>query len=57
MSPAQRYELGLGQYRSGNWNDARKNLEIAKTAGYSPESIYQDPPADILARHRRPPSG
>jgi general secretion pathway protein D len=50
MSPAQRYELGLSQYRSGNWNDARKNLEIAKTAGYTPESIYQDSPTEILAR-------
>ena len=50
LSPQQRYELGLSQYRNGNWDDARKNLEAAQAAGYQPSSLYQDPPAVILKR-------
>src|SRR5882724_6703511 len=50
LSPQNRYELGLSQYRSGNWNDARHNLQVAQAAGYKPASLYQDPPAAIIAR-------
>jgi general secretion pathway protein D len=50
LTPAHRYELGLGQYRAGQWNEARQNLEIARAAGYTPESIYQDSPTEILNR-------
>ncbi|HXE52166.1 MAG TPA: hypothetical protein VN541_04090, partial [Tepidisphaeraceae bacterium] len=50
LSPKQRYDLGLSQYRSGDWGNARENLQLAMAAGYSPASIYQDAPAEILKR-------
>ena len=50
LTPKQRYELGLSQYRTNNWTDARVNLQIAQTAGYQPASIYQDAPSDIIKR-------
>ena len=50
LTAKQRYDLGLAQYRNGDWADARENLQVAEAAGYKPSSIFQDPPAEILKR-------
>jgi len=50
LSPRQRYELGLSQYRAGNWAEAKVNLQIAQAAAYQPASIYQDSPTEIIKR-------
>jgi type II secretory pathway component GspD/PulD (secretin)/tetratricopeptide (TPR) repeat protein len=50
LSPEQRYELGVSEYRQGNWDEARKNLQLAEAAGYQPASLYQDPPSTIMKR-------
>ena len=53
LSAQDRYELGLRQYRSGDWNQARQNLQAAMEQGYKPASLYQDPPAVLLSRMDR----
>jgi len=43
------YEIGLWEYRRGDWVRARASLQMALHAGYKP-GLYQDPPAEILKR-------
>jgi len=50
LSPEQRYQLGVTQYRNGAWDEARRNLQSAQQVGYVPASLYQDSPAEILKR-------
>jgi general secretion pathway protein D len=50
LTGQQAYELGVSQYRKGDWYRARQNLQLAINAGFTPESLYQDSPATILHR-------
>jgi type II secretory pathway component GspD/PulD (secretin)/tetratricopeptide (TPR) repeat protein len=51
LNPGKHYfEVGLAQYRQGDWPHARENLQRAMDAGYLPTSIYQDSPAQIIKR-------
>jgi general secretion pathway protein D len=50
LSAKQYYDLGLSQYRQGDWMNARANLRVAMVQGYRPASLYQDPPAEIIKR-------
>ena len=50
LTAQENYELGVGQYRNGDWIHAKANLQIAMSQGYKPASIYQDAPAEILRR-------
>jgi general secretion pathway protein D len=46
---ANAYKIGRDQYRKGDWIMARKNLTVARDAGYDP-GLFNDKPAKILAR-------
>jgi type II secretory pathway component GspD/PulD (secretin) len=52
ISPRRAYLRGRDQYRSGNWIEARKNLEAARDAGYKP-GMFEDKPSELLARMDR----
>ncbi|HEV2296451.1 MAG TPA: hypothetical protein VGR35_21585 [Tepidisphaeraceae bacterium] len=52
ISPRRAYQRGREQYRRGDWINARKNLEIARDAGYRP-GLFEDKPSEILARMDR----
>ncbi|MCC7350285.1 MAG: hypothetical protein IT446_06920 [Phycisphaerales bacterium] len=43
------YDLAVKQYESGDWVNARKNFEIARTAGYKP-GLFKDSPETYLSR-------
>lgn len=46
------YLRGREQYRKGDWIAARKNLELAREAGYR-AGLFEDSPSEILARMDR----
>ncbi|HEY2589806.1 MAG TPA: hypothetical protein VGI81_28945, partial [Tepidisphaeraceae bacterium] len=50
MTGKQYYELGVGQYRAGDWAHAKQSLQLALNDGFKPESLYQDPPSVYLKR-------
>ncbi|HSU67322.1 MAG TPA: hypothetical protein VLJ39_10650, partial [Tepidisphaeraceae bacterium] len=50
LTGKQLYDLGVAQYRRGEWDSARQNLRQAIAAGYKPTSFFQDSPAEILRR-------